>query len=181
MKKLLLALFLLPFITKAQNDTIYKKDGKIIPCTITLDNGLFLFYKDKKGNQNDIDKKEVANYKQGNELKKVTEVLPTITNSPILNNKDSVTITAELNHFKTCMANYHKQHVTGTVLTFTGIGAGIGTAFLDVDANFKNILYGSSSAIFFIGTIVMIDAHKHFKRASLGVNGNGVTVKYIFK
>ncbi len=57
-------LFILPFISIAQNDTIFKKDGKIIPCTITLDNGLSLFVTNKKGLNEPIDKDKISYFIQ---------------------------------------------------------------------------------------------------------------------
>lgn len=59
MKKIIFIFLLLPVFIKAQRDTIFKKDGKIIACKITLDNGLYLFYDSKKGINESIDKESV--------------------------------------------------------------------------------------------------------------------------
>lgn len=51
MKNVILFIFitlLQPFHLFSQKDTIFRKDGKIIPCTITLINENSIFYKDKK-------------------------------------------------------------------------------------------------------------------------------------
>jgi hypothetical protein len=55
---------LLPAFIKAQSDTIYKKDGKIIPCKITLDNGLYLFFDTKKGINESLEKEEMLYFIQ---------------------------------------------------------------------------------------------------------------------
>ncbi len=58
-------LFLLLFISiigTAQNDTIYKKGGTKIICTITLVNDNNIFYEDKKDNGYNINLSEVEQY-----------------------------------------------------------------------------------------------------------------------
>ena len=47
MKTLLFLLFF-PLFTYSQKDTIFKKEGKPIPCTITLITENAIFFKDKK-------------------------------------------------------------------------------------------------------------------------------------
>lgn len=180
--KTLLLLLSIPFFGISQNDTIYKKDGKIIACTITLDNGNYLFYKDKKGNGTDIDKQLISFYKQNNEVKNVSNAQQSLVmNKPIDNFSDSVKVTDELVYLKKCMADYHRQHSIGTIILGVGTGLGIATLIMDVSSNEKNALLISSGVVAVVGSVIMIDASKFFKRASLGVNGNGLTVKYIFK
>ncbi|MES2760945.1 MAG: hypothetical protein V4677_02015 [Bacteroidota bacterium] len=47
MKKLLILLLGIPFLGNSQNDTIRKTDGKLLSCTITLDNEFTVFYQIK--------------------------------------------------------------------------------------------------------------------------------------
>lgn len=62
MKKILFMAMLLPVIASAQNDTIFKKDGKKTSCEITLVNEGAIFYKDKKGYGNQIENSKVNYY-----------------------------------------------------------------------------------------------------------------------
>jgi hypothetical protein len=61
MKKILLIL-LFPFLGKSQNDTIFKVDGKVIPCTVTLANEGAVFFKDKKGNGDELINSKIKYY-----------------------------------------------------------------------------------------------------------------------
>lgn len=61
MKKILLA-FLLPLIGMSQNDTIFRIDGKVIQCTITLANEGAIFLKDKKGNGDELKNSKIKYY-----------------------------------------------------------------------------------------------------------------------
>ncbi len=51
-----------------QTDTIYRRDGKLIPCTITLVNESAVFFKDKKGYGDQIELKNIAQYSKNGVL-----------------------------------------------------------------------------------------------------------------
>ena len=61
-KHLLLFLIILPLIGISQNDTIFKKDGKLIICTITYVNDKNIFYMDHKDNGENIELFRVEHY-----------------------------------------------------------------------------------------------------------------------
>ncbi len=61
MKSFILFVFF-PFIIHAQKDTIFKQNGKIVVCTITLANESALFYSDKSGFGDQIDNSKVKYY-----------------------------------------------------------------------------------------------------------------------
>ena len=55
-----------------QTDTIYRRDGKQIPCTITLVNESAVFFKDKKGYGDQIELKNIAQYSKNGVLLSVS-------------------------------------------------------------------------------------------------------------
>lgn len=61
MKYILLA-FCFPLFALSQKDTIFKVDGKVIPCTITLTNESVVFFKDKKDNGDEIKNEKIKYY-----------------------------------------------------------------------------------------------------------------------
>lgn len=62
MKKLILLFCIAFFSISGQNDTIFKKNGKIIPCTITYVNEGAVFYKDNKDRGGDLPISEFTHY-----------------------------------------------------------------------------------------------------------------------
>ncbi|MES2513515.1 MAG: hypothetical protein V4580_05195 [Bacteroidota bacterium] len=64
MKKALFIIILCPIILWSQNDTIFKINGRTIPCTITLVNEGAVFFKDKKNYGDQIPISEVRLYSQ---------------------------------------------------------------------------------------------------------------------
>lgn len=110
----------------------------------------------------------------------ITLLFPLYMNSQ-MSVKDSVNITDELNYMKTCLGNHHKEFSFGTVIFCFGAGLGFTTTAMNVPKNEKNALYIGSSIIAMGGAILMMHSNLYFKRASLGLNGNGISVKYRFK
>jgi hypothetical protein len=73
MKKVILLFCIAYFSISAQNDTIFRKNGKIIPCTITYVNEGAIFYKDSKDRGFDLTISEFTYYSKNG---KRTSVMP---------------------------------------------------------------------------------------------------------
>ena len=87
--KSLFLFFFLPGVAVAQNDTIFRKDGKVIPCTITLDNGLSLYYT-RKGVNEPIEKDKISYFVQnGKRMSADVDIAKTeITGQVLVNGVD---------------------------------------------------------------------------------------------
>ena len=73
------------FSLSGQTDTIFRKDGKLIPCTITLVNETAIFFKDKKDYGFQLDLKTLVQYSKNGVLTLLnipSEILPD-TKSPL--------------------------------------------------------------------------------------------------
>lgn len=106
-------------------------------------------------------------------------LLPVIASAQI--NKDTVNVSDEINFMKTCFSEHNKEFSFGTVIFCAGVGLGAVTTVMDVTSGEKKALYVGSSIIAFGGSLVMIHSNRYFKKASLGLNCNGISVKYRFK
>ncbi len=164
-------LLLLTSACFSQNDTIVKKNSKSITCTITLVNEGAVFYKDKKDNGDQVLISDVAYYSQSGKRTYVNNIANMRT--------DSVLISDELNYLKRCLVKSHQEYCAGIGVIGLGIAGTVGVGLADIED--KNILLLFTSGISLVGTIIVIDSHKWFKRAGLGINKNGIGVKYIFK
>lgn len=83
---IIVILFLLAFLSNAQSDTIFKKDGKVIPCTITLVNQTGIFFKDKKGFGEELFIKELIKYSQKGIVTKIDVPIDTAKGSLFIDN-----------------------------------------------------------------------------------------------
>lgn len=64
-------IFFYSYVLLGQTDTIFKRDGKHIPCTITLVNEGAVFFKDKKGYGDQIEIKNITQYSKNGILTSV--------------------------------------------------------------------------------------------------------------
>ncbi len=92
-------------------------------------------------------------------------------------NFDTVSVSDELNHLKKCMYQYSKQHTIGATVAIAGVGI---SAISFVAANNQNTLLAIGGAACLIGTVIMFDSNKWFKRASMNIGANGLSVRYKF-
>lgn len=170
MKKIIL-LLMLAGIARAQQDTIFTKNGVTILCTITgitSDNIFFTNSEGQKGRY--VDKRKVVRYSQEGKTAFTTPVI-----------KDSASADKELNFLRSCLKRHSKEYFTGVTITGVGLAGSIVGGALSAefpDTGFPIII--ASGVVALVGTIVTIDSHKWFKRAALGVTGSGAYVRYTF-
>lgn len=93
----------------------------------------------------------------------------------------TVTVKDEFDYIKNCLARQHGQFVAGSTICAIGL-ATTGTSFIiETDANAPKVIAAGGAALMFIGTIIIMDSHKWFKKASLGVSGKGNAVNVYYK
>jgi len=108
-------------------------------------------------------------------------LLPVFISAQSVNNTDSVNISDELNFMKKCYSDHYKEFSFGTVIFCFGAGLGFSATIMDVPKNEKKTMYIGSSILGLGGALLMMHSNIYFRRASLGLNGNGISVKYRFK
>ncbi len=79
-------LFFYSSILLGQTDTIFKRDGKVLPCTITLVNESAVFFKDKKGYGDQLELTKIINYSQNGKIISVEIPLDTSKNALFIDN-----------------------------------------------------------------------------------------------
>ncbi|MES2131629.1 MAG: hypothetical protein V4506_04715 [Bacteroidota bacterium] len=79
-------MLLFPIVASSQNDTIFRNNGKIIPCTITLINESAIFYKDKKDFGSDFNLSDVNFYSVAGKRSNVDIKIDTTINGLYINN-----------------------------------------------------------------------------------------------
>lgn len=179
MKKLLIILVMIPTMSQAQSDTIVTRT-KTIPCTITLDNGQYLFYNDKKREGESIAKTEVIRYVHaGAPIKPVLEVKTIAeSKSAVI---DSVNITDDMAHLKMCLLRCHHQKNLGAGIAIAGAALAGASFAPGIDGDGRTGMIIGAGILALTGTIITIDANKWFKRAAFGIGSEGVGIKYRLK
>jgi len=161
----------------AQNDTIFTKQKLIIPCTISLETYNSLEYTDAVGKTQWIDLFSIEKYsKNGIRIKGGAKPKNTMYTKT-----DTVDISAELLHLRTCMSKFHTQYTAGFSFMLIG-GSLMGTSlFFDQGDNLRTGL-GIGGAVFvMVGIVTSIDAHKWMQRAGLGISGKGNSVEIVYR
>jgi len=172
-----LILFLLANFCLAQDDTIFTKQKLVIPCTIILETYNSIEYTHADGDALQIDLFRVEKYsKNGTRIKGGAK-----PKNVLIKRTDTVDISAELLHLRTCMSKFHAQYTTG--LSFMLIGGSLmGTSlFFDQGDNMRTGLGIGGVVIALVGIATSVDAHKWMQRAGLGVSGKGNSVEIIYR
>lgn len=170
----------------SQTDTIFRKDGKKTICTITVINQKTIYYKIKGEDIEEIDLSKVAHFTQLGKTQQAVNIqkkfLMLSDTSKLI--QDSVLVSNELEFMKNCFKKHHQEHNIGGLTTLFGIGisvAGIVVGTYPKQADAARALFVVGGVISLIGQITMFDSHKWIGRAGLGINGNGLSVRYVFK
>lgn len=163
----------------AQNDTLFKTDRSIIPCSITYINKHTLYYIDvlKVGQSSPLP--ELVAYSLSGKRTMVNIKMPAMRLGPT----DSVNITDELAHMRDCFSKFHKQYSTGISITLVGGALAVTSTFIKGDETVQSVLGIGGMVMMVIGAATVIDAHKYFSKAGWGLSGKGNSagVRYRFK
>ena len=88
----------------------------------------------------------------------------------------------ELDYTRYCMFRFHKQMMSGVTMQLLGLTLGGTLGYLSAtNEGMKDTgLYGSIAGGIFIiiGTIVQVDSHKWFKKASIGPTNYGIGLSF---
>ena len=93
----------------------------------------------------------------------------------------TVSVSDEFQYMQNCFARQHSQFLTGSVISAIGLGITGASFYVETDANAPKVMAIGGACLMFIGTVVIIDSHKWFKKASLGVSGKGNSVNVYYK
>lgn len=185
MKSPLLLLFAFICINSfSQTDTIVTRKGKAIICTITLVNPLKIYFKNRMDDMDDIEIYKIY-YIVQNGKKKYADEINSENFSGIINTKsthDSVLVSNELKYMKNCFRKCHNEYVVGASTVLCGVLISLSGAYMTSSGKGDStFIISFGGAITMAGGIVMFDSHKWIGRAGIGITGNGISVKYIFK
>jgi len=183
MKKLLLILICTTsgLTLFAQPDTIVTKKGKKIICEITNHNAAEIYYRIEDIPFNKVEyivEKGKKKFADNIANENVISLADTKTAH------DSIMISRELEYMKNCFRSSHREYVAGATTSLCGILIGIvGLKFAtDPKSSDSGVAVSAvAGAITLTGGIIMFDSHKWIGRAGMGITGNGIGVKYIFK
>lgn len=170
----------------AQTDTIVTKRGKTIICEITNHNASEIYYSIEQNRIEGIPLNKV-NYIIEKGKKKYADEIFNQNFAGIINTKsshDSIMISHELEYMKNCFRSSHKEYVAGGTTALCGILIAIVGLRFSADPKQNDMGLAVSAlggAVSLTGGIIMFDSHKWIGRAGMGITGNGVGVKYIFK
>jgi hypothetical protein len=188
MKKSLISLlcFFFCFTLHAQSvksDTIFTARLDTILCTINIIDQNSIYYTTLNNKQEEIALKRVLYYVKQPIVAVAGPSIPILINDnrPPL---DSVLMSQEINYMKTCFTNFHSQYKKGVAISIIGIAISATGGFLmnqESSTDFEQAVVGAGALTTLIGGIVTINSHKWIGRAGLGLTGNGIGVRYIFK
>lgn len=180
MKKLIPILFLTLTI-KAQKDTIFKKAGDKIICSITMVNDQNIFY-DRKGVNTFVPLKEVQVFSQNGKRSNASVILGADDqdgNTPVTKK--------QMEYLTRCLSISHKQYVAGGVICFTGSLIGLTGITLSLnnigtqnDNKTNTSMTVAGGAIALIGAGIMIHSHKWIGKASLALSADGFSASFKF-
>lgn len=184
MKSLFIIFIFYSISLSCQKDTIFIKDKPGLPCNITSvkDDKISYYVGSAITHIVRISITSVSSYvkdgiKRFPELERQLKLEAPLKDTLI--NEASVSINKELHFIKECLRKHSRQYYTG--FTFVAIGyaaAGVGIALSDKYPNKTTNLIIGGAAISLIGHLVMINSHKWFKKAALGISGTELYVKY---
>ena len=189
---IILSLFSIKAQDLGDQDFIIQKtsDFNVILCKIIKVTTDTIFYNEKH-TQKSISIAETMRYKIHGQpsvknTTKTQESPPILTaqKSPLELNKEGVKYSDELNFMRGEMLKCHKEFRNG--LLFVAVGSLVeGIDFIPAVYNNSTFTVTKSISIASMvcsltGVILIIDSHKHIKRAGVGVSKNGLTVNYVF-
>lgn len=174
-----LLVFLNVCLLVAQQDTLFTKSSRLIPCTIQRIGMASIDYKDSIGRILSQDLFQLRWYSKNG-----TRVAGRTRGSDFTaSRKDTVNISEEITYLRTCLNKFHTQYTTGLSLTIVGTALGATTLFITKDEVFRQQLGIGGAILLLAGLGCSIDAHKWLGRAGWGVSGKGnsVEIHYRFK
>jgi hypothetical protein len=192
MKKTLFFLAFLFFCTTLQAqsaipDTIITRGLDTILCTITKTDSNTIYYTTLDLKLKNIERAKVFSYVEQRfyvpPVPKPPKPIPIVVEErkQIL---DSVMMSQEIDYMKTCFTNYHKAYNQGAAVSVIGLTLATTSGILlanKTETKLEYAMLGLGGVTSAVGMIIIIDSHKWMGRAGLGITGNGVGVRYIFK
>jgi hypothetical protein len=171
-------LFLLSHFVSAQQDTLFTKSNRIIPCTIMNVGLVSLEYREKSDTLKHIDLFQLRQYSQNGARKLTRSRINELNKGGI---KDTVNVGEELAHLRYCLSKFHTQYTTGLSISLVGGALAGSSFFITKDATFRQQLGIGGVVILLAGLGCSMDAHRWLGKAGWGVSGKGSNVEIHYR